>query len=104
VRQQASIDESLRPLSTSVISSAIEQDEAMQEAELSEVATVTARERDVLHLMADGHSGKQIARALGIAPCTVERHIENARLKTRTRNRSHLVAYAARNGLLERNA
>ncbi|WP_146037189.1 hypothetical protein [Novosphingobium guangzhouense] len=29
---------------------------------------------------------------LEIAPCTVERHVENLRLKTRSRNRAHVIA------------
>ena len=39
---------------------------------------------------------------LGIAPCTIERHSENVRLKTRARNRAHLVAVVMCDGLLER--
>lgn len=68
----------------------------------SSAAPLTAREVEVLALVAIGRSAKEVALQLGIAPCTVERHIENVRLKTRTRNRSHMVAVAIRDGLLER--
>lgn len=58
------------------------------------------REIDVLRLVADGLSAKEVALRLAIAPRTVEHHIDHARLKTRTLNRAHLVAYALYTGLL----
>lgn len=61
---------------------------------------LTPRELDVLKLVADGQSAKEVALLLHIAPCTVERHIENVRLKTRTRNRAHMVAVVMQGGLL----
>lgn len=64
------------------------------------VMPLTNRETEVLQLVARGRSAKEIAQELKIAPCTVERHIENVRLKTRTRNRAHLVAYVILAGLL----
>jgi LuxR family transcriptional regulator of spore coat protein len=63
--------------------------------------TVTPRELQVLRLVADGLSAKEVAIKLLIAPCTVERHIENARLKTRTRNRAHMIAVAMQSGWLQ---
>lgn len=62
---------------------------------------LTTRENEVLQLVAMGMSAKQTAIALKIAPCTVERHVENVRLKTRTRNRTHMVAHVLREGLLQ---
>lgn len=53
---------------------------------------LTLRETEIISLVAKGGSAKEVALELGIAPCTVERHIENVRLKTRTRNRAHMVA------------
>lgn len=73
----------------------------MSYRELINLTQLTGRETEVLSLIADGLSAKQVAQELEIAPCTVERHIENVRLKTRTRNRAHLVAYVIREGLLE---
>lgn len=64
------------------------------------VNDLTQREREVLALVATGMSAKEVARELGIAPRTVERHIDHIRLKTRTRNRSHLVAFAISEGLI----
>lgn len=61
---------------------------------------LTEREYEVLRLVALGLSAKEAALELDIAPCTVERHVENVRLKTRTRNRAHLIAHVIREGLL----
>lgn len=65
-----------------------------------ELTKLTSRETEVLQLIATGHSAKEAAIELHIAPCTVERHVENVRLKTRTRNRAHLIAHVIREGLL----
>jgi len=62
---------------------------------------ITQREAEILALIASGLSSKEVARELGIAPQTVERHIDHARLRTRTRNRSHLVAFALGEGLIK---
>lgn len=62
---------------------------------------ITRREQEVLNLIACGHSGKKIAQALLISPSTVERHIEHLRLKTRSRNRTHMIVIAAQNGLID---
>jgi LuxR family transcriptional regulator of spore coat protein len=67
---------------------------------LSSLTQLTNRESEVLYLVANGRSAKEVAQELSIAPCTVERHIENVRLKTRTRNRAHMVAYVIQEGLL----
>ncbi|MCM8731672.1 response regulator transcription factor [Hephaestia sp. GCM10023244] len=61
---------------------------------------LTAREMQVLQSVALGFSAKEIAKHLLIAPRTVERHIDHIRLKTRTRNRSHMVAFALTNGMI----
>ena len=61
---------------------------------------LTIRESEVVCLVARGMSAKEVALMLAIAPCTVERHVENVRLKTRTRNRVHMIAYVIRNGML----
>lgn len=65
-----------------------------------ELMQLTPREGEVLRLVACGLSAKEAALELDIAPCTVERHVENVRLKTRTRNRAHMIAYVIQEGLL----
>lgn len=68
--------------------------------QVMELTHLTARELHVLRLVACGMSAKEAAIELSIAPCTVERHVENVRLKTRTRNRAHMIAYVIQEGLL----
>lgn len=65
-----------------------------------DVIHLTNREAEVLKLVSFGLSAKEAAIELDISPCTVERHVENVRLKTRTRNRAHMIAHVIREGLL----
>ena len=62
---------------------------------------LTDRERQIVELVSVGQSAKEIALGLDIAPRTVERHIENVRLKLSARNRAHLITKAIFLGLLE---
>jgi LuxR family transcriptional regulator of spore coat protein len=66
----------------------------------SGVPLLTVREQQVLELIAQGLSAKEVAQEIDIAPRTVERHIENVRLKIRARNRTHMVTLAMELGLL----
>jgi LuxR family transcriptional regulator, transcriptional regulator of spore coat protein len=66
----------------------------------SGVPLLTTREHQVLQLVAQGLSAKEVAQEIDIAPRTVERHIENVRLKIRARNRTHMVTLAVELGLL----
>src|SRR3954469_1550101 len=61
---------------------------------------LSEREREVLECIARGLSSKQCAQQLGIAPRTVERHVENLRNKLHARNKPHLVAKALSGGHL----
>jgi len=61
---------------------------------------LSAREREVLRLVAEGQSSKQIARALGIAERTVKFHVTAIFQKLGADNRAQAVALAARRGLL----
>ena len=64
------------------------------------VVLLTKREHDVLLHLAQGLSAKEVAIKLAITARTVESHIDRLRLKTRTRNRTHMVAHAIQQGLL----
>lgn len=57
---------------------------------------VTAREFEVLQLLALGLPNRDIGARLYLSPRTVERHVANLTAKTGTTRRSELVAYAAR--------
>ncbi len=62
---------------------------------------LTPRELDVARHLATGLSAREIGMTLGISSRTVERFIETARLKRRSRNRVDLVAGLVRDGLLD---
>ncbi len=59
------------------------------------------REREVLALLALGHSNREIAKRLFISVRTAETHRAHVMQKLRVANRAELVQYALRNGLLE---
>ncbi|HWC11622.1 MAG TPA: LuxR C-terminal-related transcriptional regulator, partial [Acidimicrobiales bacterium] len=59
---------------------------------------VTAREAEVLTLVAEGLSNKDIAARLYLSARTVEKHVERLMLKTGSANRAQLAARAARAG------
>ncbi|BAV06218.1 LuxR C-terminal-related transcriptional regulator [Filimonas lacunae] len=63
------------------------------------VCRLSGRELDVLRLMAQGLSSKQIASELKIAKNTVDNHRQNLLKKTNTSSSSEAVAYALKNGL-----
>jgi DNA-binding NarL/FixJ family response regulator len=67
---------------------------------ISGVPLLTTREQQVLEFVAQGLSAKEVAQEIDIAPRTVERHIENVRLKIRARNRTHMVSLALELGIL----
>lgn len=64
--------------------------------------TLTAREREVLTMVAYGHTNKEIASILGITVKTVETHKTNAMQKLEISSRANLVRYALANGWLEK--
>lgn len=60
---------------------------------------LTEREADVLRLVVDGLTARQIATRLVLSPRTVENHVQNVLRKLRLRSRAALVRYAIENGL-----
>lgn len=68
--------------------------------ELNAAGELTARELEVLRLVAQGLSDAQIAERLVVSQHTVHRHVANVRTKLRLPSRAAAVAYAAREGLL----
>jgi DNA-binding NarL/FixJ family response regulator len=66
------------------------------------VPRLTAREQEVVRLVARGMSNKAIARLLGISPRTVEGHLNHVFEKVGTTSRTELVHYALANSLFGR--
>jgi two-component system response regulator NreC len=62
--------------------------------------TLTAREREVLQLAAEGKTSGEIAARLQISHRTVENHRANVMRKLGLKNHSELVCYALRRGLI----
>jgi len=62
---------------------------------------LTRRELEIVKLIAEAHSTKQIADLLVISPKTVERHRANVLAKLGLRDRVELTRYAIRRGLIE---
>lgn len=62
---------------------------------------ITDREEEILKLIAEGNSAKQIAELLTISAKTVERHRANLLQKLGLRDRVELTRYAIRTGLIE---
>ena len=61
---------------------------------------LTAREREILHLLAGGKSNKDIAGMLGLSLYTVETHRRNLQEKLNLHSLAELILYAVRKGLI----
>jgi DNA-binding NarL/FixJ family response regulator len=73
-------------------------------AELAEHATdeeLSARETNVLRLIAAGNANKQIADRLQIGEATVKSHVTNILAKLHANDRTHAVTIALRRGIIE---
>jgi DNA-binding NarL/FixJ family response regulator len=70
------------------------------ESGVPERATLTPREREVLQLVAEGHTSPEIAERLFISPRTVETHRSNLMRKLGLRTPADVVRYAVRHGVL----
>jgi two-component system response regulator NreC len=62
---------------------------------------LTAREQEVLTLLAEGANNNEIAELLSISPKTVARHRENIMTKLNLHSRTELVKYAIRKGIIQ---
>ncbi|MHB1005249.1 MAG: response regulator [Chloroflexota bacterium] len=63
--------------------------------------TLTPRETEVLQLVAEGTSNREIANTLCISENTVKNHLRNILEKLHLENRVQAVAYALRQGLIQ---
>jgi DNA-binding NarL/FixJ family response regulator len=62
--------------------------------------SLTDREKQVLKLVAEGHTNKDIAGLLGISVKTAMSHREHVMLKLQVHNRTELVRFALRHGVI----
>lgn len=61
---------------------------------------LTDREKEVLHLLAEGRSNKEVAMLLDLGVSTVETHRANLMQKLNLHNTAEIVLYAVRKGLI----
>ena len=61
---------------------------------------LSEREREVVQLVAEGHSNKEIADILSISPTTVETHRAHVLQKLDLHNTAEVVLYAVRRGVI----
>lgn len=73
----------------------------LQAGEESEsYSLLTDREREILRLTAEGGSAREIGEKLALSPRTVERHRANLMEKLHLHNRSEVIQYAIRKGMI----
>ena len=63
--------------------------------------SLSPREREVLQWVSQGKSSREISALLGISSRTVNEHVTSAVRKLRANNRTHAVAIALRDRLIE---
>jgi DNA-binding NarL/FixJ family response regulator len=63
--------------------------------------SLTAREKEILLLVAEGESNKAIAQALFVSESTIKYHMKNILQKLGVQNRTEAATYALRSGLVQ---
>ncbi|WP_329243069.1 response regulator transcription factor [Streptomyces sp. NBC_01478] len=66
-----------------------------------QLGTLTAREREIMAMAAEGHSNDEIAEKLYVSPLTVRTHVHRAMTKLDARDRAQLVVMAYQTGLVQ---
>ena len=65
---------------------------------------LSAREQEVLRLIAEGHTTKEIAENLIISPHTVRRHRDHIMNKLNLHSKAELILFAVRRGILDKSS
>jgi len=87
-------------LTDSLFSEIVDHEGRREKALLSSVVTLTRREREVIRLIADGLSNKEIGLKLNVATFTVKSHVHNVLEKLALRSRVQIASYYAREGTM----
>lgn len=86
------------PLTDSLFSDIVNHEARRDKALLSSAVTLTKREREIVRLIADGLSNKEIGQRLNVATFTVKSHVHNVLEKLSLRSRVQIACYYAREG------
>jgi DNA-binding NarL/FixJ family response regulator len=70
----------------------------LSERATARVSQLSPREREVMHLMAEGRTAEGVGGELGVSVETVRTHVRNAIRKLQARNRVHAIALALERG------
>lgn len=99
IRAVAGGDKVLPPRMTETLFSQIVLGDGVRARErVLEEVRMTRRERDVIELISEGLSNKEIAQRLNIAAHTVKSHVRNVMEKLALHTRLQIAAYARRDG------
>lgn len=88
-------------LSPNLASKVIGEFSRLKKEEEKTYGGLSDREREVLKLVVEGKSNREIAQELFIAESTVKRHLHNMLDKLHAKNRAEVAAYGIRSGLLD---
>ncbi len=89
-----------KPYFSMRVSSAAESADTSTADSKSSRSRLTPREREILQLLAEGKSNKEVANILGISVNTAEAHRANVMLKLDLHSLAELVIYAIRNKII----
>jgi DNA-binding NarL/FixJ family response regulator len=103
IRTVASGDALLSPLATRALITRFLKapKQGAQLASPEQLSGLTAREREVMALAAEGQSNHEIAEKLFVSPLTVRTHVHRAMMKLNARDRAQLVVIAYQSGLVQ---
>jgi DNA-binding NarL/FixJ family response regulator len=79
----------------------LEKGHSMSKGEAPHLPTLTAREREITQLLAEGKSSKEVASALNLSTKTVETHRSNIMRKLNLHSIRDLVVYAIKNKIIQ---
>jgi RNA polymerase sigma factor (sigma-70 family) len=91
-----------RPEKQSVVSTAVSSETSA--VPVRRLETLTPREKQVLQLMANGLSNREIAARLVLEESTVKTHVSRVLMKLQVRDRVQAVVFAYQSGFLVRRA
>jgi DNA-binding NarL/FixJ family response regulator len=84
-----------------VLAGFLEKGHAISRNEAPDLPTLTAREREVTQLLAEGKSSKEVAVLLNLSTKTVETHRSNIMRKLNLHSIRDLVVYAIKNNIIQ---